>query len=100
MVTQGLGDEQGCWSCWLMKECSEKDVNSQAKDAFVDSKTSYADVGGVRIVDANGTCLSCDSEAVACRSTVDKFASSRGSKLRLSYPFVAFVFVLDKAIDC
>mmetsp|Transcript_71076 Transcript_71076/g.156849 ORF Transcript_71076/g.156849 Transcript_71076/m.156849 type:complete len:978 (-) Transcript_71076:199-3132(-) len=33
-------------------------------DAFVDSNTTYAEVGGVKVVNPNGTCLSCDSQAV------------------------------------
>ncbi|CAK9040923.1 unnamed protein product [Durusdinium trenchii] len=33
-------------------------------DSFVNSSTSIAEVGGIKVVDANGTCLSCDSYTV------------------------------------
>lgn len=48
-------------------KCVERhDSHKRTKDAFVDSNTTYAEVGGVKVVNANGTCLSCDSQAVAC----------------------------------
>ena len=52
---------------FFVGKCMERhEPHKRTKDAFVDSNTTYAEVGGVKVVNANGTCLSCDSQAVAC----------------------------------
>ena len=40
-------------------------TRTRSKDAFVNADTTIAEVGSIKVVTANGTCLSCDSQAVA-----------------------------------
>ena len=51
-------------------KCMDRhDSHKRTKDAFVDSNTTYAEVGGVKVVNPNGTCLSCDSQPSRVLST-------------------------------
>ena len=58
-------------------KCMERhESRKRTKDAFVDPNTTYAEVGGVKVANANGTCLSCDSQAVACCRILVNFETS------------------------
>ena len=83
-------------------KCMERhDSHKRTKDAFVDSNTTYAEVGGVKVVNPNGTCLSCDSQAVACCRILMTFwhlehPSRVGSCLRVDELFLSLFVQLVK----